>query len=139
MKYNEISNTTESLEGFITRYEMARIFVRVDENILNNEQAYVSGIENLVGDYYKIPDEYVSFVERAYFKGLITGIDNEGTFAGGKTGTRAEASTMIVRLIDEDYRIPVNAAGRIRWSKYNNFTCKLRSTNDIISKRVLMR
>ena len=31
---NEIRNTTDSLERYITRYEMARIFIRIDENIL---------------------------------------------------------------------------------------------------------
>lgn len=41
---------------------------------------------------------------------MIAGIDNKGTFAGSRTGIRAEASTMIVRLIDETYRININAA-----------------------------
>ncbi|MBP7221707.1 MAG: S-layer homology domain-containing protein [Sedimentibacter sp.] len=107
---HEIQNTADSLETFITRYEMAKIFVRVDENILFNEQVYSSSVGNLIADYNKIPNEYVYFVEQAYLKGLIAGIDNKGTFAGSKTGTRAEASTMIVRLIDETYRVIINAA-----------------------------
>ena len=106
----EIQNTADSLEKFITRYEMARIFVRVDENILFNKQIDASNMGNLIFDYNVIPNEYVYFVEQAYLKGLIAGVDNKGTFAGSKTGTRAEASTMIVRLIDETYRIIINTA-----------------------------
>ena len=106
----EIQNTVDSLEKFITRYEMARIFVRVDEDILFNEQINASNMGNLIFDYNKVPNEYVYFVEQAYLKGLIAGIDNKGTFAGSKTGTRAEASTMIIRLIDETYRIIINVA-----------------------------
>jgi uncharacterized membrane protein len=107
---NEIQNTTDSLEKYITRFEMARIFVRIDENILFNNQVYDLNIGNLISDYNRIPNDYVYFVEQAYLKGLIAGTDNKGTFAGSKTGTRAEASTMIVRLIDETYRIIINAA-----------------------------
>ncbi len=107
---NEIPNTVESLEKFITRYEMARIFVRVDENVLFNEQIYASNMRNLIFDYNAIPNKYAYFVEQAYLKGLIAGVDNKGTFAGSKTGTRAEASTMIVRLIDKSYRIIVSTS-----------------------------
>jgi len=88
---------------------MARIFVRVDENILYNEPVNASNAGRLIFDYKMIPNDYIYFVEQAYLKGLIAGIDNKGTFAGSKTGTRAEASTMIVRLIDEFYRVDIDA------------------------------
>ena len=42
-------------------------------------------------------------------KGLITGIDKQGTFAGDKTGTRAQAAVMVSRMLEIKNRAAVEA------------------------------
>lgn len=100
----DIANTSESLDKSITRQEMAMILVRVNENIQKEAMAGTSGVSTVMADNNKIPDYYKSFVEQAYMKGFITGVDTKGTFAGDKLGTRAQAATMVVRLLDKSIR-----------------------------------
>jgi len=85
----------------ITRGEMARMIVRaMNETYPDNMADYAKQIK----DYSKTPDEYKEYVLKAYVKGIITGRPG-GIFAYSDTATRAEASTMIVRLIDSSKRI----------------------------------
>lgn len=100
----DIANTSESLDKSITRQEMAMILVRVNENIQKESMAGTSGVSTVMADNNKIPEYYKSFVEQAYMKGFITGVDTKGTFAGDKLGTRAQAATMVVRLLDKNIR-----------------------------------
>jgi hypothetical protein len=99
-----------ALSILITRYQMARIMIRLTENVLKEEATNTTGIENLMSDYKTVSTKtyYNYYVEQAYMKGLITGMDDIGTFAGSKTGTRAEACTMIARLLDKTKRVMVN-------------------------------
>lgn len=99
-----------ALSILITRYQMARIMIRLTENVLKEETTDTTGIEKLMSDYKTVSSKtyYNYYVEQAYMKGLITGMDDIGTFAGSKTGTRAEACTMIVRLLDKTKRVMVN-------------------------------
>ena len=91
----------DSVESNITRGEMARMITRaLDESYADNINDYTSQI----ADYKDIPGEYQDYVLKAFVKGIITGRPG-GVFAYSDTATRAEASTMIVRLIDEDKRI----------------------------------
>lgn len=90
----------------ITRYEMIRILTRLSENTLGEPKVDTTGIENMMSDYNKVMqnEAYAYYVKQAYGKGLITGIDESGTFAGSYTGTRAEAATMVLSLIDVSVR-----------------------------------
>jgi hypothetical protein len=84
----------------INRGEMARMIVRA------NKGAYPSNIkdyEKYIPDYNYIPQEYKDFVLKAYSAGIIKGYD-DSTFRYERTATRAEASTMILRLLEEKKR-----------------------------------
>lgn len=80
----------------IYRNEMARIIIRaLDEEYPDNLQDYKS----LITDYDTIYSSYQEYVLKAYCKGILTGYA-DGSFRGENTATRAEAATIIYRLID---------------------------------------
>jgi len=96
-----VAGEFDSVESNITRGEMARMITRaLDESYPDNVDKYTSQI----ADYKDIPNEYKDYILKAFAKGIITGRPG-GVFAYSDTATRAEASTMIVRLIDTDKRI----------------------------------
>ena len=91
-----LSGEFDSVERNITRGEMARMIVRtMDETYPENMADYASQLS----DYNKMPAEYKDFALKAYVKGIITGQPG-GVFAYEDEASRAEATTMIVRLID---------------------------------------
>ncbi|OGO81052.1 MAG: hypothetical protein A2Y21_09095 [Clostridiales bacterium GWC2_40_7] len=91
-----LSGEFDSVERNITRGEMARMIVRtMDETYPENMADYASQLS----DYNKMPAEYKDFALKAYVKGIITGQPG-GVFAYAELASRAEATTMIVRLID---------------------------------------
>lgn len=106
---NELSSSSEELDQPITRNEMARILVRINELIQKESDVSVAGIENLLTDYqaYPIKSEYLPYVAKAYMKGLLSGY-SDGSFHGERQGTRAEATTMILRLLDKSSRVAVD-------------------------------
>ena len=89
----------------INRQEMAKIMARAMQYVLKEAQAERTSIyTSKVTDYNSIPESYRSYVAQVYAKGIVTGYP-DGSFGGGRQATRAEAATMIVRLIDPIYRI----------------------------------
>jgi len=65
-----------------------------------------------------IPDVFESFsygkaVYKLYRAGVLTGSDASGTFFPGRTLTRAEAASIIVRVVDADARAPVSLAAEL--------------------------
>ncbi len=96
-----VAGEFDSVEKDITRGEMARMIVRT------MTEEYPGNIADYAGqlaDYGKTPAEYKDFVLKAYVKGIITGRPG-GVFAHADPATRAEATTMIVRLIDATKRV----------------------------------
>lgn len=122
----ELAMPEETWNEPINRYEMAMIMVRITENILKESQASTKGVTNIMADYNEVSKQaaYKHYVEQAYMKGLITGVDTQGTFGGSKTGTRAESATMVTRLLDipkrvkpDTTKVPVATEGReIIWN-----------------------
>ena len=104
IKTSEIANTADALNKPITRQEMAMVMIRVNLNIQGEDKASTLGANTLIADYNKVPEYYKDFVSQAYMKGFIGGVDSKGTFAGDKNGTRAQAATMLVRLLEENLR-----------------------------------
>lgn len=105
----ELSIITEdnldNLNKPITRFEMAVIVsntLELKEDIIpNNLQNYSSNIK----DIHKIHDENLyTCVLNTYVKGIISGYP-DGSFSGDNFLSRAEASSVIVRVIDENSRI----------------------------------
>ncbi|MTI48912.1 MAG: S-layer homology domain-containing protein [Firmicutes bacterium] len=88
----------------INREEMAKIITNATYlNEEKNENINVTEIKKLIKDYNSILDYYKESVIDSYVLGLITGKDG-GFFDPQGTATRAEASTVITRLLDPDIR-----------------------------------
>jgi uncharacterized protein YkwD len=89
----------------ITRYEMAEIIVRFLEKVIEEDSETVLGVEGIMEDYEEVSTNSSSYyVQQAFIKGIITGRNENGLFAGNDNGTRAEAATLIIRLIDTQSR-----------------------------------
>ena len=120
----------------INRQEMAKImalgaqFVRKEAQV-EKTSSYTSKIT----DFASIPESYRPYVAQVYAKGIVTGYP-DGSFGGGKQATRAEAATMIVRLIDPNNRLKsgedisfdpktdVAADGRMKLAKAEEYMMK---------------
>ena len=85
----------------ITREEMSRIIVRaMSESFIEGLDKYKNGIK----DFDRITYEYQDDVLSAYGKGIIAGFP-DGMFKPKNTTTRAQAATVIVRLLDSSQRV----------------------------------
>jgi hypothetical protein len=89
----------------INRQEMAKIMARGAQYVRKEAlEEKTSVFTSKVTDFSTTPINYQPYVAQAYAKGIVTGYP-DGSFGGAKQATRAEAATMIVRLIDPLYRI----------------------------------
>ncbi len=99
----DVNFPINTINDVITREEAAYISVGITRHL--GERYDV----NLSAAYKSIPDKKaVKFIENvtmAYAKGIITGIDENGTFNPSGTLTRAEGSTILLRTIAPTYRI----------------------------------
>ncbi|GMQ57127.1 hypothetical protein AN1V17_15220 [Vallitalea sediminicola] len=87
----------------ITREEMSSIIVNA---ITNEKKADTRDlVENSVKDFSNTSYRYKEDVKDAYALGIITGFP-DGTFQPGTYSTRAEASTIIHRMLDKKQRKP---------------------------------
>ena len=94
----------DNLNRPVTRAEMARIFsrttaVRSMENINSPERVRITVPDVKVGDYA------AEAIYGLFAKGVFTGRDSACSFHPAENLTRAEAATMIVRIIRPEHRI----------------------------------
>lgn len=93
--------TPDIYDAAITRQSMARMIMRTlkepDESATLTQQ-----LTSKVKDWAEVCEDCKPFVAQAYAKGIILGSD--GNFFGGRSATREEATTIIVRMIDKSYR-----------------------------------
>lgn len=87
-----------------TRGNMAKIVTRAVEYLGEETVADTSTYSAKLKDYNNIEDEYKPYVLQAYAKGIISGYE-DGTFRDDGFLTRAEASSVLVRLIEKDERV----------------------------------
>jgi len=93
----------EEFEAPIIRADMAIIISKaLQEEYADNLDEYAS----LLKDYESIKDIYKESVLKTYSKGIIGGY-SDGEFKANNSLTRAEASTVIVRMIDTSKRVQV--------------------------------
>lgn len=90
----------------ITRYEMAYVMIRVTENIMKEQSVSTTDVAKIMSDYQEVSKQskYKYYVEQAFMKGLVGGKTTDGLYDGKANGTRAEAATMIVRMLDKTAR-----------------------------------
>ena len=89
----------------IRRQSMAKYAARTMNKILDeaptaDTSAYIAEIM----DWSDVCVNCKEYVAEVYSKGVICGMP-DGTFSGGSYTTRAEATTMLVRMIDASYRV----------------------------------
>lgn len=87
------------------REEMAMVMVRCVENMGEKPEGRVAASQ--IADYERVSEYYKEYVRTCFSYGLLCGVDYKGTFMPSKTLTRAEAATVLCRLIDKNMRIDV--------------------------------
>ena len=86
------------------RGEMAKVITRAVEYLKEDSVADTSTYITKLKDYSRMKEEYKPYVLQAYAKGILSGYD-DGTFRDDGLLTRAEASSVLVRLIDKNERV----------------------------------
>lgn len=94
------------LEKPMTREEMAMVVVRTIEN--QGESFETSIPTSRISDFAEVTEEYQDYVQKAYTKGILTGVDTKGTFDPDGTLTRAQAATVLYRVINSSARLDVS-------------------------------
>ncbi len=106
LEKDEINVT--SYDQAMTRETMGSVISRVASKV-QNENLTVNSKDSLISsisDYSKIKNSYQDYVLNVYSAKIITGY-SDGTFGPQKTATRAEACTMIMKLLDPTLRTEV--------------------------------
>ncbi len=83
----------------MTRYQMAAMLydlVGAVELSLPDEDKLAAAPAS-IGDWDQVPEEYQRSVAAAYALGLLSGVDEAGTFVGTSTLTRAQAAAVLSR------------------------------------------
>lgn len=93
-----------NIDSTISRNEMAKMCARALDYLGESHVQDRSLYSTQITDFSKIPATYQDYVLKAYTKGLITGYP-DGTFGGDRGLTRAEASTVIIRILEIEERI----------------------------------
>lgn len=107
------NNEFNTYRRSITREEAAKIIMQAlatTEELPSVEQ--INKYIFKVPDYTKIADKYKQHALYAYATGMITG-DPKGNFNPKDNLTRAEAATIIMRLLDKALRKPIPAKSEI--------------------------
>lgn len=92
----------------ITRYEMATIISNTLELKKESIPSDIYEYKHMIKDIDEINDESLyNSVLTTYVKGIISGYP-DGSFSGNRNLSRAEASSIILRLIDKNSRIKQN-------------------------------
>jgi hypothetical protein len=103
------NNEFNTYRRSITREEAAKIIIQAlatTEKLPSVEQ--INKYISRVPDYTKITDKYKHHALYAYATGMITG-DPKSNFNPKDNLTRAEAATVIMRLLDKSIRKPIPA------------------------------
>lgn len=112
--------TAEALDQPVTRYEMAALLANTCTQMLRELNAVTTRAYEHIADYKNIGHEYVSAVEQAFGKGLLSGYE-DGSFRGDRNLSRAEAAVVIYRLLwANDRKVP-------SWSKAPDSEMMLRT------------
>lgn len=99
---------TGSIEWNINRYDMAVMMQNATvgsgiSDIANIEKVNAWKDKNAstkIPDWSAIPEQYQYSVAFCYYFGLLNGTNSKGEFSGTATMTRAEAATVMCRLMD---------------------------------------
>lgn len=96
--------TAAALDQTISRYEMAVILSNTCVNMLMEPMVVATKAVSNIPDYESIGSGYVTAVEQAYGKGVLTGYE-DGSFQGDNLLRRCEAATAVFRLYWANKRV----------------------------------
>lgn len=99
-----IQPIAEELEASLSRYEMLVIIGNLIFNLNGEEPVQLKNPLESIGDYDVIGSAYRGTLEQLYGKGIVSGIDEKGSFCGNRPLTRAEAAKVIVCGLMPEYR-----------------------------------
>lgn len=108
-----IKCTWNSLEGKITRNEMATLVTNMLYKDYYEDKVSLKEPTKLIQDYSSIPSGTRYYVEQAYGKGILSGYSDH-CFHGGNTLTRAEAASVVCRLLFAQSRVKVAEATTVK-------------------------
>ena len=93
-----LAGTSITAEDVINRYDMAQLMY----NVLKAEGITTSSLSDTskVADWASVPSIYRDAVSVCYNMGMLTGVDNKGTFNGTGVMDRAQAAVVMDRLLD---------------------------------------
>lgn len=87
------------LDKAMSRQEMAVVLARAAQGLGLAPDTLVS--ESAIPDWYSIGEGYREGVRFSYSMGFIGGVDSKGTFNPNGTLTRAQAATVVYRLLEK--------------------------------------
>ena len=87
------------LDKAMSRQEMAVVLARAAQGLGLAPDTLVS--ESAIPDWYSIGEGYREGVRFSYSMGFIGGVDSNGTFNPNGTLTRAQAATVVYRLLEK--------------------------------------
>lgn len=95
---NILTGTNVTAEGTINRYDMAQLMY----NVLKAEGITTSSLSDTskVADWASVPSIYRDAVSVCYNMGMLSGVDNKGTFNGTGVMDRAQAAVVMDRLLE---------------------------------------
>lgn len=93
------------MDDGMTRQEMALVASRVAESQEGFEYPEVWVSEEDISDISEADEKFIDYITFCYSLGILCGADEEGSFKPNDTLTRAEASTVLYRIINADARI----------------------------------
>lgn len=99
-----IQPKAEELEAALSRYEMLVILGNLVFNLNGEEPVKLINPAESIGDYDVIGSAYRGTLEQLFGKGIVSGIDEKGSFCGNRPLTRAEAAKVIVCGLMPEYR-----------------------------------
>jgi len=114
---NEYALDADVLNAPMPRQEMALILLRACNQ--KGETTTLASSKK-IADYDTIDDAYRNAVLNSYAKGLLTGVDEKGTFAPHQTLTRAEAATVLYRLVNPLKRV-LSDGGLVQMTVIDDF------------------
>lgn len=90
-----------TVNGAINRYDMAQVMYNLvaKEGVTLPSEAQISTAKASISDWASIPERYQTAVATCFAAGLISGV-GDGVFSGEANMTRAQAATVLCRLID---------------------------------------
>lgn len=87
------------------RAEMAFIVMTIAESLGDEKFEITDGINTVIGDFNEVSGSpFASSITKAYSNGILVGMNSNGDYKPNENANRAEAATIMQRLVDPSKR-----------------------------------